>query len=80
MLLQNTWQRLFLALIFLGLNGCSSMTPSECAQADWRAEGVRAAQANEPVTRFMTLQHACNPHGINPDRWAYVTGWESVYR
>ncbi len=54
------------------------MTPRECLETDWYAEGAKAAQASASVTQFMSFQKACNAHGLNPDRWDYVLGWQSV--
>lgn len=54
------------------------MTPQECLETDWYAEGEKAARASQSVTHFMTFQKACNLHGMNPDRWDYVLGWKSV--
>lgn len=59
---------------------CSNLTPNECLYADWYAKGEEAAYAGQPVTTFMVHQQDCNKHGINPDRWDFVLGWEDAHQ
>ncbi len=68
---------LLLAFVFAS-TGCSNLTPQQCLFADWYAMGAQAAKAGEPVTSFMLHQRDCGKHGINPDRWDFVLGWEAA--
>ena len=61
------------AILFVG---CSAMSPRECLETDWQARGVRDAEAGLPVTVFLHYHRDCNLQGVNPDRWAFVLGWE----
>lgn len=70
----------FLLACLIGASGCSSMTPQQCLQADWYLEGEQAAVAGLPVTQFMTHHRSCSLHGINPNRWDFVLGWEAAQR
>ena len=65
-------------MLLLCYGGCSNLTPNECLSTDWHAKGVEAATAGEPVSSFMVHQRDCGKHGINPDRWDFVLGWEAA--
>lgn len=67
-------------LIAAGLSGCSTLTPNECLYTDWYAKGVADAAAGLPVTQILEYNRDCNLHGINPDRWDFVLGWEGGER
>lgn len=64
----------------VALSGCSNLTPQQCVQADWYAQGQQAAAAGQPVTQFMVHHRDCSLHGISPDRWDFVLGWQAGQR
>jgi hypothetical protein len=53
------------------------LTPDECLHSDWYARGEQDAAAGLPVTRILDYNRDCNLHGINPDRWDFVLGWQA---
>lgn len=67
-------------LLTLGLTACSSMTTTQCRQADWRVLGWLDGQNGELPSNLLTYQQQCAGHGVNPDRYAYIEGWHAGSR
>lgn len=61
-------------LLLLAVSGCASLSPEQCAHADWRqigyadgVQGISGAQINEHA-------RACAPQGIRPNLDLYLAG------
>lgn len=68
--------RCTLLLALLALNGCATLSQSECLQADWRDLGARDGQSGLPAARLEEHRQACVEHGIVPDDRSYHAGRE----
>ncbi len=64
----------------MGLSACSTMTTTQCRQADWRVLGWLDGQNGELPSNLLTYQQHCAGHGVNPDRYAYIEGWHAGRR
>lgn len=64
--------RALLLLMVLVLAGCASLSPRECATADWYKLGEREGAAGLPLTQLARHQAACA--AAAPDAKAYERG------
>lgn len=65
-----------LAIVFLGLNGCASMSGEECLASDWSAIGYEDGSRGYTTDRHANYRKACAKHGVTPDFSAYQSGRE----
>ncbi len=69
----TTTTRLLLCLVPAFLAGCESMSPSECATADWRQRGMQDGQAGSE-DRSASYYESCSKAGIRADVNTYRAG------
>ncbi len=62
------------AMTFATLSGCASMTPTQCASANWYQVGVADGAAGFPVERMTDHVQACSGHGPAPVAELYAEG------
>lgn len=70
-------QRNFIILVAgaaAALAGCATMSPEECAVADWRALGAVDGERGETLATFENRQQTCAKNGIVADFDAYKLG------
>lgn len=63
-----------LALVFVGLSGCATMSGDECMTSDWSAIGYEDGARGYTTDRFGQHRKACAKHGVTPDFAAYQNG------
>lgn len=61
-------------LLLLGLPQCTTLTPSECEEGDWRGIGLADGRKGEPASRIADHAKACAAGGVKPDMAAYESG------
>ncbi|MEZ4332956.1 MAG: DUF2799 domain-containing protein [Myxococcota bacterium] len=69
---------LVLALVAAAALACAhreSVSKSQCTAGDWETIGYRDGALGHRSSRILAHQDACVPHGITPDRAAYLVGW-----
>ncbi len=54
----------------------ASVSESQCAAGDWETIGYRDGALGYRSSRLLAHQDACVPHGVTPDRAAYLAGWQ----
>ncbi len=64
-----------LSLLLL-LSGCSTMSQSECIQADWQIIGQADASKGEHSAMLDEYRADCAKFSVIPDRKAYFSGYE----
>ncbi len=71
-----------LCLVTLALGAChsTSVSESQCIAGDWQTVGYRDGAAGYRSSRLLEHQNACVPHGVIPNRDAYMLGWEQGVR
>lgn len=65
-----------LGLAVLGLSGCATMEPEQCAVADWRALGVQDGEAGRSLDYFESRTRDCAKVGFASDFPSYKIGRE----
>ncbi len=63
-----------IALIFLGLGGCATMSGDECMTSDWTTIGFEDGVRGYTADRIGKHRKACAKHGVTPDFAAYQSG------
>jgi hypothetical protein len=69
---------LTILLLAVGLAGCgggATVSESQCYAGDWQTLGYRDGSNGLRSTQILEHQNACVPHGVVPDRAAYMAGW-----
>jgi hypothetical protein len=63
----------------IAVAGCGggSVSESQCYAGDWETLGFRDGRHGLSHTRLLEHQDACVPHGVVPDRTAYLAGWQA---
>ena len=56
------------------------ISEAQCRVGDWSLLGERDGAAGHPNTRLLALQEACLTHEVQPDREAYIAGWNTGVR
>lgn len=78
--MRHQFKRFALITIAVGglaaLSGCTSMTPEECAAADWRQIGYADASRGNDQSRIDDHRRACAEAGVTPDLNAYLAGFD----
>jgi hypothetical protein len=74
--MNSKWVNILLALAFLGLSGCASMSADECMMSDWSAVGYEDGARGYTSDRFSQHRKACAKHGVSADFQAYQRGRE----
>jgi len=65
---------ILLAMSFVGLSGCATMSSDECMTSDWSAIGYEDGSRGYTTERFSQHRKACAKHGVTPNFTAYQTG------
>jgi len=74
--MNSKWVNILLALVFVGLSGCASMSADECMMSDWSAVGYEDGARGYTSDRFSQHRKACAKHGVSADFQAYQRGRE----
>ena len=74
--MNSKWVNILLALMFVGLSGCASMSADECMMSDWSAVGYEDGARGYTSDRFSGHRKACAKHGVSADFQAYQSGRE----
>lgn len=61
-------------LIALCLQGCATLSESECRDQDWYSIGFKDGYDGDPVTQLAVHGEACAKYGITPDASQYEVG------
>lgn len=69
-----------LTLSLTGCGGGASVTQNQCVAGDWQTLGYRDGANGRRSTALLAHQDACGEHGIVPDRYGYMLGWEQGSR
>lgn len=69
-------KRSAIVMTMLLLSGCASMSPEECATADWRALGYSDGANGNTLERAARRGRECAKHGFQMDHVAYNEGRE----
>ena len=64
---------LFATLIAI-LQGCATLSKSECREADWRIIGLEDGSAGRPLSYIGRHRKSCAEHGVKPDIGDYQLG------
>ena len=73
---------LFVLVVFTFLNGCSTVSRTDCLLTDWYDLGRTDGMGGKPRSTFQQRAKPCIRHGVIPDRKAYYTGHDeglSIY-
>lgn len=73
---KRDWTRGALLVAVLGLGGCATMTPEECAVADWERIGEMDARAGQGMDHFARRAGDCADAGYSADQTAWRRGWD----
>ncbi|MCP4301168.1 MAG: DUF2799 domain-containing protein [Gammaproteobacteria bacterium] len=65
---------IWMAIVFVGLSGCASMSGDECVTSDWAAIGYEDGARGYTTDRISQRRKACAKHGVTPDFAAYQNG------
>lgn len=71
------WRSILLAPL---IQGCASMSQSECQTADWRTVGYEDGARGALASRIGEYRSACAEHGVSPDLDRYRQGREEGLR
>ncbi len=63
-----------IALVFVGLSGCATMSGDECMTSDWTTIGFEDGVRGYTADRIGKHRKACAKHGVTPDFAAYQSG------
>jgi len=63
------------AVVLAGCGGGATVSESQCYAGDWQTLGYRDGSNGLRSTQILEHQNACVPHGVVPDRTAYMAGW-----
>lgn len=58
------------------IGGCATMTPEECAVADWELLGERDGRSGQPPEYFARRAGDCAEAGYEADQAAWRRGWD----
>ncbi len=64
------------AMVGLLLTGCATMSPEECAVADWERIGEMDARSGEGMNYFARRASDCAEAGYPADQAAWTRGWD----
>ena len=65
---------IFALLVALTLQGCATLSESECENADWKLIGLEDGTAGHPVSYISNHRKACAEYGIKPKLSQYQKG------
>ncbi|MEO0578227.1 MAG: DUF2799 domain-containing protein, partial [Pseudomonadota bacterium] len=68
-------KQLFLIALVALASGCTSWSEERCTSADWERIGEDDGDAGRTPDYFDRYVERCAPHGIGPDRDAYLLGY-----
>lgn len=69
--------RMIATIVLLSLTAsCATMSPEQCASADWGAVGQSDGASGEALTKAEKRGSACAKGGVTLDREAYLSGRE----
>ncbi len=61
-------------LLVLTVQGCATLSKSECRKADWQIIGLEDGSAGRPVSYISRHRKSCAEHGVKPDLDQYQRG------
>lgn len=67
---------IWIALVFVALSGCATMSGDECMTSDWSTIGYEDGVRGYTADRIGKHRKACAKHGVTPDLAAYQRGRE----
>ncbi|NOZ54306.1 MAG: DUF2799 domain-containing protein [Gammaproteobacteria bacterium] len=62
-------------IVILIINGCASITATDCLNADWRVAGYQDGAKGKKESRVEFYQQACNKFGVGVDTATYKKGY-----
>jgi hypothetical protein len=65
---------LVFAICLIALNGCASMSKSECANANWELRGLKDGQEGSPLSLLSRHAKACAKVDVFPNQAMYLEG------
>ena len=71
----GTLGTLVLASALAGCGGGATVSKSQCVAGDWQTIGYRDGVNGLRSDQLLQHENACVPHGVVPDRTAYMAGW-----
>lgn len=74
--MKRNWNLIWMALVFVGLSGCASMSGDECMTSDWSAIGYEDGARGYTTDSVSQRRKACAKHGVTLDFAAYQSGRE----
>lgn len=60
--------------LVLTVQGCATLSKSECRKADWQIIGLEDGSAGRPVSYISRHRKACAEHGVKPNLEQYQRG------
>jgi Protein of unknown function (DUF2799) len=76
----GNWTRISAALAVLALSaGCSPMTQTQCASANWYDLGYRDGDMYGIQPRIDQYAYQCRAVGVEAQAPAYLAGWKDGY-
>jgi len=73
-------QVVFLFLVAMYLNGCSTLNKNECLNAEWESIGYQDGVKGYLQSRIGRHRKACSEYGIKPDLSKYISGYDDGVR
>jgi len=74
--MRHGWISIFIATLALaGCGGGATVSKSQCVAGDWQTIGYRDGVNGLRSDQLLQHENACVPHGVVPDRAAYMAGW-----
>lgn len=61
----------------MGFSGCASISKDECVSGNWSDLGYKDGVNGKARDRLMDYAKTCTEYGVEPDRTAYLTAFES---
>ena len=63
-----------IAFLTVTIQGCATLSESECETADWRIIGLEDGAAGKPLSQVGRHRKACAEYGVRPDIARYERG------
>lgn len=70
----KTFFYIFGVLLISAVSGCTTMSESECATADWHDIGIKDGRNGMPASYMEERRQDCSKDGISLDQKQYVAG------
>lgn len=73
----STLSTAILSFAAMGLVGCASISEGECVSGSWSDIGYKDGVNGKPRDRLADYAKTCAKYGVQPDRSAYLTAFDS---